>query len=64
MAVKLFLFFLYNLIVGFFGMETLFNIYDWWQVIAKLAVKVPYTRPTEEEVALADELEVVDVFDI
>ena len=63
-AVKLFLFFLYNIGVGFYGLETLFNIYDYWQVIAKLAVKVPYTRPTEEEVEQADKLVEENVFEI
>ena len=53
-VVKNFLFFLYNLIVVFISFETLFPIYEWWQTLANLAVKVPYVRPTEKEVAAAD----------
>ena len=53
-VVKNFLFFLYNLVVVFISIETLFPIYEWWQTLANLAVKVPYVRPTEKEVAAAD----------
>ena len=45
-VVKNLLFFLYNLIMVFISFETFFPIYEWYQILASLAVKVPYRRPT------------------
>ena len=53
-SVKLSLIWIYGVSVGFWGFETIFNIYDWWQVLDTLAEKIPYRRPTEEEVAASD----------
>ena len=56
-VVKALLFLIYNLLVVFFDYETLFPVYDWWQILAQLADRIPYTRPTEEQVRAADTLE-------
>ena len=53
-VVKSFLFFLYNLLIVFLALETLFPIYSWYLTLAGLAAKKPYTRPTAEEVANND----------
>ena len=53
-VVKNFLFFLYNLIIVFISFETLFPIYEWYQLLAGLAAKKPYRRPTPEEVEAGD----------
>ena len=55
-VVKNLLFLIWNLIVAYFLFETLFPVYGWWQVLARLAEKIPYTRPTEAEVLAADKL--------
>ena len=57
MVVKILLFFIYDLVISFMALETLFPIYNWWQILATLADKVPYVRPTPEEVEAADRLE-------
>ena len=53
-VVKNLLFFIYNLIAFFLGLECVFPIYVWWQTLAGLADKVPYNRPSAEEVASSD----------
>ena len=53
-VVKNLLFFIYNLIIVFISFETFFPIYEWWQTLANLAVKVPYNRPTAAEVESND----------
>ena len=53
-VVKILLFSFYTIIFWFMFLETLWPMYDWWQILARLANKKPYTRPTEEEVAAND----------
>ena len=62
-VVKILLFLIYNLVVIFFDYETVFPIYMWWQILAGLADRIPYTRPTEAEVRAVDKLEYDDDFD-
>ena len=56
MVVKYLLFLIWNLVIAYFCFETLFPVYGWWQVLARLAEKIPYSRPTEAEVLAADKL--------
>ena len=53
-VVKTLLFFIYNLIIVFVSFESFFPIYEWYQILAGLAVKVPYRRPTKKEVEAND----------
>ena len=66
-SIKIFLMGLYGILTGFIGLETLFNIYDWWQVLNFLAEQVPYNRPTVEEVEAADRVignDPINIFDV
>ena len=51
---KYLLFFLFNLTIANLSFECMFPAYAWYQALARLADKVPYDRPTEEEVEAAD----------
>ena len=53
-VVKTLLFFIYNLIIVFVSFESFFPIYEWYHTLAGLAAKVPYRRPTKEEVEAND----------
>ena len=63
LVVKVLLFLIYNLLIIFFDYETVFPIYMWWQILAGLADRIPYTRPTEAEVRAVDKLEYDDNVD-
>ena len=55
-AIKIILMFIYEIVMFFVAYECVAPIFAWWQILAQLADKIPYDRPSVAEVEAADVL--------